>query len=452
MAETKKSFEQISAEVARHTDFSLGEGEKAAQLCNLLAAVSREGHESAKLRAFAKIPSLAVVLSAAAAVLLIISVGVFVLHSKEDEEIPFWVGRLPVKGELNLSVMSAASETIPIQFEGGSRIGLGENSEAKVRQSEKERVVVDLKRGSLSADIRKRNTEWIIVGGAYQVKVWGTAFTVNWLPESEAIDVTVERGIVSVHGPGMSDAGVRLEAGERFHRAPNDRTDEKEVSSDAARAEETDAEESDCDEDATLESLRETTPILRAVRRERSGGAALAESAHGEEHPKTTDPSAPLPKWRASLAEGQFEQAVKEAEASGIQNIIATEKVESLWQLADAARYAERKEVAEVLLRAVRKKAPDSKPAGSASFVLGKLALDRKDLDDAARWFASYLEESANRPMAEEALGRLVWIYQRSGNILKAKEAARQYLSRYPDGPFDHVARAVLDGEDKESE
>jgi outer membrane protein assembly factor BamD (BamD/ComL family) len=62
----------------------------------------------------------------------------------------------------------------------------------------------------------------------------------------------------------------------------------------------------------------------------------------------------------------------------------------------------------------------------------------------AAKWFERYLRSARNPPLAEEAAGRLVEIYDQKGDTEAAARAAKGYLARHPDGPRAGLARKVL--------
>jgi outer membrane protein assembly factor BamD (BamD/ComL family) len=62
----------------------------------------------------------------------------------------------------------------------------------------------------------------------------------------------------------------------------------------------------------------------------------------------------------------------------------------------------------------------------------------------AATWFETYLRERPDGRFAREAAGRLIEAYQQSEDEDRAREAAREYLRRYPEGPHSALARTVL--------
>jgi tetratricopeptide (TPR) repeat protein len=151
------------------------------------------------------------------------------------------------------------------------------------------------------------------------------------------------------------------------------------------------------------------------------------------------------PDWRALAARGDHAAAVSAFERADSGALDALD-LGGLRTLADSARYAGRPELAERALAATRLRAAGTPAAHQAAFLLGRVAADlRGDDVRAARWFATYLEESPEGPLAEEALGRRVDSLSRAGLKPEAEAAAREYLRLHPDGVFGALARHVLE-------
>jgi TolA-binding protein len=113
--------------------------------------------------------------------------------------------------------------------------------------------------------------------------------------------------------------------------------------------------------------------------------------------------------------------------------------------LADAARFANRTEDAEVLLRAIRRRFPRDERASVAAFYLGRIAFDtHSSFADAATWFQTSASERPTGPLAREASGRLVEALEHAGDHAGAREAAVRYLEAYPDGPHAKLAKSIL--------
>ena len=119
-----------------------------------------------------------------------------------------------------------------------------------------------------------------------------------------------------------------------------------------------------------------------------------------------------------------------------------------LWKLQDAARVAKATDISIKVLEGFRERFAGSKKAKIASFLLGKIASDKKgELAVATTWFSTYLHEDPDGPLAEEALGRLIVLHEKTGNRKASKKAAKRYLRKYKNGSFEGVARSVADSE-----
>ena len=79
-----------------------------------------------------------------------------------------------------------------------------------------------------------------------------------------------------------------------------------------------------------------------------------------------------------------------------------------------------------------------------AAFSLGRVAYDRRNYREAARWFQSYLREEPAGGVAREAAGRLIEVQDAAGDDAAAREAATAYLAKYPAGPRARLARTIL--------
>jgi outer membrane protein assembly factor BamD (BamD/ComL family) len=71
------------------------------------------------------------------------------------------------------------------------------------------------------------------------------------------------------------------------------------------------------------------------------------------------------------------------------------------------------------------------------------MAFDGGSFGEALVWFKIYMDERPGGALSREAEGRIVEALQRSGNRLGAREAAKRYLARYPDGPHAELARSL---------
>ena len=116
-----------------------------------------------------------------------------------------------------------------------------------------------------------------------------------------------------------------------------------------------------------------------------------------------------------------------------------------LLSLADAARLSGETSRAVEALLMLRQRFPASTSAATAAFSLGRLAFEKRGAyAEAARWFATYLNEQPQGPLMGDAIGRLMEARDRAGDRPAARRDAERYLQRFPEGPYAGTARVIL--------
>jgi transmembrane sensor len=317
-------------------------------------------------------------------------------------------------------------------FSGGNRITLAPDSQLHVREVDGQGALVDLGRGSVTVDVQRRaGARWQVTAGPFAVRVVGTAFDVVWRPETQRFSVTVQRGTVWVDGP-MLGPGRSLDAGTRC------RVDLKRSHLDVEPASEPLASDVPNAVAAPEDGSRTAPPPDQA-----SHAGARLEAAIAEPRPRANEPRTAGPAHRTSWQElersGQFEAAVAQAERSGLESIYDSADAPDLMSLARAARFVGRHDVSQRALTACRQRFVGSKDAAMAAYLLGRNAPPA----EAVRWFSTYLSEAPGGAWAREAAGRLIEAHRAAGNAAAARDAARQYLLRYPTGPHAEFAKRV---------
>lgn len=144
------------------------------------------------------------------------------------------------------------------------------------------------------------------------------------------------------------------------------------------------------------------------------------------------------------VSRGEFERVLAEVEASGVDDVLLHRPLADLVAVADAARYAGRRDLAQRALRAQRVRFPGSADAKSAAFHLGRIQDDAGDSAGAIAWYDRYLVEAHDGPLAEGALGRKIVTMSRSSGREAARPVAEEYLVRFPTGPHAAVAREIV--------
>jgi len=147
--------------------------------------------------------------------------------------------------------------------------------------------------------------------------------------------------------------------------------------------------------------------------------------------------------WAKRVRRGAFAEVVAAAEARGIDGCLAKCPPADLRALADAARYTGAPELATRALLALRSRGKGSPDAATAAFLLGRTAESTGDLGAVDRWYATYLSESPTGALAAEALAGRILAASHAGATAHARELAREYLGRYPDGAAVRAARRL---------
>jgi TolA-binding protein len=316
-------------------------------------------------------------------------------------------------------------------FAGGSTVAVAPDSRVDVLAAGSENVAVVLKHGTADFDVvRHANATWSITAGPFVVRVVGTAFRVEWSPNSHRFSVSVTRGKVIVTGP-LLDGEQAVSAGVT------------------------------CSVDLGTGQLR-----LGAQLAPESVAAQPVPAGSGSAAPPPVDPApAGLPAtpaktgaasparpsgekvqgkgpqgWRELEREGQFDRAVEAAVRGGLDEIYDLASTEDLMSLARAARLVGRGDISTGALLSCRKRFPGTRDASMAAYLLGRNASP----PDAVRWFSAYLAEEPSGAWAREAMGRLVEAHFAAGNKASARDAAQKYLNRYPSGPHADFAKMVL--------
>jgi tetratricopeptide (TPR) repeat protein len=175
-------------------------------------------------------------------------------------------------------------------------------------------------------------------------------------------------------------------------------------------------------------------------------GPSLSATLPAEEPLPTLDaiPQRPLSTWTDLAGAGRYVEALKAAEREGFPRLCADLDAEQLLALGDAARYASSPSRSRQAFQALVRRFPRDQRSHDARFALGRLESAVGDPQAAARWFERYLTSTRQPPLAEEAAGRLVEIYDHVGDKQAAVRAAQAYLERHPGGPRAGLARKVL--------
>jgi len=345
----------------------------------------------------------------------------------------FEVGTPPVAGAVG-DWVAADERMVPLRFSDGSAFALHPGTRLRVAEMESHGAALVIEKGTVGAKIVHAgpSTQWSLRAGPFTLVVLGTSFDARWVPGTETLQVVVSEGAVAVSGP-LLPPDRKVTAGERLIVSLRDQrmdlTTAVALASDlappvpAAKPEPTPAP-APC---VAPETAEHEAPGPGA------GGSAAAGTGGGA--------ATGHPAWRSLAAKGKYKKAMAEVDRRGFEQELSRSSADGLRALADVARFAGQPGRAQQALLSLRKRFGSR---GYSAFQLGRLAADQLGSPaDAVRWFETYLQEAPNGPLAEQALGRILDI-QRHGSAKAAKQAAKRYLARYPNGAYAALARSVL--------
>jgi FecR-like protein len=303
-----------------------------------------------------------------------------------------------------------ADDGASLAFSDGTEVTLEARSVARVVEvtSDGARLLLEDGRARLSVTPRS-GARWSVSAGPFEVLVTGTRFDLEWSHSEQRLRLDLVEGTVHVRGP-LLDGGIALAAGQR-------------LVADHAGV-----------HIGLLSDPIAALDIPSAAASDTPGAVPEAPV----EAPSTAAPVAPAKSWSKRIAEGDIDGVLAEAEARGLEAVIAGGTLDELVALADAARYRGRASLARRALEAVRERHPTSGAAHTAAFLLGRLA--EGGGGGALRWYDQYLAESPNGTFAAEAFGRKLVIL-RGSDPARARTLAAEYLKRWPNGAHAALAR-----------
>jgi len=328
-------------------------------------------------------------------------------------------GAAAVAGNAGDLIEANAVTPTALRFSEGSSIVLERAGQLRVLALESNGARVLVEKGSADVAITHRHGpgKWRFEAGPVTVNVTGTRFRLDWDPERQAFGIELKEGSVIVGGDCLP-APRRVQRGDSLRVSCG-------TAAPAAAAK----------ADAPAAAPEPAAEIKAGPVR------ALRTVAHHERRGSDSDDG----DWRALVAAGHYAEGVRAAERAGWSRVCRTANAVDLLALADAARLSGETSRAVDALLTLRQRFPGSTSAATGAFSLGRLAFDqRAAYAEAARWFATYLNDQPQGPLMADAIGRLMEARDRAGDRQAARGDAARYLQRFPDGPYAGTARVIL--------
>jgi TolA-binding protein len=321
-----------------------------------------------------------------------------------------------------------------ILFSDGSQVALNADTRARVADLRREgaRMLLESGRARMHV-VHRADTKWSVEAGPFTVHVTGTEFDISWASADEILDLRMHNGSVVLNGP-FTPAGVGVVGGQRLI------ADLKQGTVTLGQ---------DTPEPETL--VPPTPPVEATKEREAASSETTAEATSSEDaaadHERTRARTArthAASGWAGMVSQGQFSSVLDEAERHGFAATLSRAPLDDLASLADAARYMRRDDWARRAYTAERGRFPNSRRAHEAAFFLGGLAEGNSELSEALDWYSRYLNEAPEGSYGSQALGHKMMLIRKLQGPSAASQMAREYLQRFPEGPYASSATKLL--------
>ncbi|HEX3776297.1 MAG TPA: FecR domain-containing protein [Polyangiaceae bacterium] len=321
-----------------------------------------------------------------------------------------------------------------LDFSDRSHISAGPHTAFSIEVVGTHAALMRLVRGQLHVSVHHEpSTHWRFFAGRYEVQVVGTEFDLAWNEKSETISLEMVSGEVRVLGaPGV----VRVVKGGSVLRLP-------EAAGENVAAAVVNATPSANEEPAATSALDQTNPLaVTATEPDR------AKRAHASPELGASGPAAPESvAWSSLLKSGQFSAVVSAAEARGVERVLESDGAANLKALAQAARYTGRAQLSLQAWQSLRRRFAAESLGVEASFFLARSYEEAGNAGEALRWLDTYVSEAPAGVYASEACGRRLLLLKKIGGRAAAIAGAREYLNRFPGGPYEKTAHAILESD-----
>ena len=326
-----------------------------------------------------------------------------------------------------------------IEFSDGSHVTVAAEARASVTAIDAQGARIRLEHGRLSAQVvHLPGASWSMAAGPYQILVTGTAFDMNWAPDTSVLELWIRHGSVLVKGPNTGQ-GLAVVAGQHLLASAASGQIVLDAMAPAASSAQSTVPAASPADLAPAPSPPSERPAMSPHEMPRALRPATSPRALAPE---------PSLAWPEALARGDFQRILDEAARRGLDDVLASAPSADLAALADAARYRRRNDLAQRALLAQRQRFPQTLAGRDAAFFLGTLdesRSGRKAQTSALQWYGRYLEESPAGGYGEQALGRRLALFDSLHDRTAARETADLYLAKFPAGPYASKARSIVE-------
>jgi hypothetical protein len=375
------------------------------------------------------------VIGVTSAVGLVAILGVASTQTFNSEALSYEVGHSGQKETTGSYVSASVEKPLDIHFSEGSDIVLAPRARGRIAQTTAKGATVVLEDGRARANIvHKKHTQWQILAGPYMVGVTGTSFDVAFNVATQTFELDMHSGSVQVTGPGLKTP-IEIRDRQRLTLSNANRTVNEPVT-ESLRVPSESKPSVDPTSTPTIASVCanpvRTTPNVEPTKTRESNPVSARNQNENQRE-----------SFAQMGAKGLHAKIVEIAEQSGVDSITSSMTSADLIALGNAARFNGKPAIATKAYSAVRQRFGGSADAASAAFFLGRLA-ETSTPTAAMNWYDKYQTESPNGVWLADALGRKLVL----SNQLRGRDAtlgaAKEYLERFPAGPYAGFARKLL--------
>jgi hypothetical protein len=367
---------------------------------------------------------------------LAIALVVTLVRAPGSEELTYQVGDSRQAGVVGSYVSAPAGKPLDIHFSEGSAVTLSPKSRGRVANTTSHGATVVLEDGRARADIvHRKGTEWQVLAGPYVVGVTGTSFDVAFNVKTQTFELDMHSGSVKVTGPGLrSPIEIRDQQRLTLSTPTREASAGADPASSAAVA-----------DPLGLPVAQTAAPGLTASCPASATPPVLEPKAtkSAELRPNAERTTQEIESYQRLGEQGKHARIVELAEERGVDDVTARVGRAELLALGNAARFIGKPQLASRAYRALRDRFGSSNEAASAAFFLGRLA-ENDNPNGAMTWYDRYLAEAPKGVWAADALGRRLVLQNQLQGREASLSAAREYLNRFPTGPYAGFARKLL--------
>ncbi len=346
-------------------------------------------------------------------------------HARPGEEpIEYRVAGNSMPSPVGTYVAPASRQPLALRFSEGSVVELEPGARARVARTTTHGATVLIESGGAQVNVVHRPaTDWTILAGPYTVRVTGTAFDLDFDAASQRFELKMQSGVVSVDGPGLSHP-VQVEHDQKFvHYVgdPNFERKETQDSVEVGKPASPNTSAADVGTGAEASMQRRLTSVYGDVGRESTVRTG----------------------WAADVARGEYAAVLRKAKEKGWAQVLEEANTQDLMAVANAARFLGRTDSSREALQALRRRFKGTYAAQSATYLLGRIT-EPSSTKEAVSFYLQYEREAPNGPLVAEAVGRRLLLLQATGDRSGTERLARDYVARFPDGPYAGVARKIV--------